>query len=1230
MQKIIQFTISNLKRVLTYLESKILLNQVDKEGVLNSLAPKILIDDEELKKVNPYLSNLKKAINTESINNIALTGSYGSGKSTILKTFQHHNRRFKYLNISLASFKDNKDESEEKEFERKLEISILQQIFYHVKPSVIPDSRFKRIVNLTTSKLLIQTLFLLLWVLSAIILFKFDFVNKLNPLNWSSKLKFDWLSISLILIFLIGIGLFVKSIIRLFSNSKISKLNIKGEVELGEAIDKSVFNQHLEEILYFFERTEFNVVIIEDVDRFDSTDIFTKLREINILINNSNLISRKVSFVYAIKDEMFTDKNDRVKFFEFIIPVIPFINPSNAGEQLTKLINAANLQGVLSSEFTEDVITFIDDIDMRLLINIFHEYQLYSENLSKDLEQDNLFAMIVYKNMFPHDFGELPKRNGNLYKILSNKATYVESLIKNINSLIDNIDSEIEIIESEVEKPIKELRAVYINGLIFNLDRFYSFFINENVSVIDILEDANFFELKKSDDVVYIKYLPSPYYGGDFRVSGSTHSNVSFSSIEKEISSLTYNQREKNLLDKANGQVNNLKKDKEQLRNKIAEIESLSIEEIFEQVAIEEYLGPFKDNYLIRNLLLNGYINENYNDYISIFHGVNLTNDDFAFERKVKGGLATTFDYQLTKTENLIKGLSDKYFKREIILNYYLLDCLLENKLKYSIKFENFFKLLSTDNEKNFQFIISYIDRKQNGVGLFITNLVKYKNTLWAYIKNKSDIPDERIRELIKIIFEFADYQSLSKLEEKETLKQYFENCTDFFGFTSSFSKTKNLESFIKYNTLLINEMDTPNLGSTKLFDFVVKNNFYKINPCNVLLVVKQFEKDIDEASFNNANYSTLKKLNIPHLMEYVDCNLEYYVENVLLALPNNVNENEKALLELLNNDNINKGLKTDLLNHQSCQITSLNSIDGLDIKEMVIINNKLNPAWENIFDYYDCLEDKELNETLIDYLNIKNNSTSLSKIKLNTVKDRNEEFIKSFSQKIIYCNDLEFEAYVNLLKSIPYKYNTIEYEKLDKEKVEWMISNKFITTSTANFDGIKEAFPKLHIKLLEVYENEFVKKNTEFTLDANDWLLLFESKIFSVNNKLEIIKSIDDSVIIQNPKIAEIVCYLLPENEYTSLRYEVLDAMFTSNSSVKKRIALLNLHFDKLDDSQIQSLTEKLGDDYAKIFMKQHKPLFNKTDYHYNFFNKLKDKNLIIRFEDVDKTNEIKIYANY
>jgi ABC-type dipeptide/oligopeptide/nickel transport system ATPase subunit len=342
---------------------------------INTLAPKILTEQRDLDRVKPYLENLKNAIDTSSINNIAITGSYGSGKSTILRTFENQYKQYKYLNISLASFTDNKEEKNgEQAFERRLEISILQQMFYHVAPSVIPDSRFKRIVNVTRNKLLLLSAFLILWILSALILVKFGYIEKLNPTGWKTNEPISWTTFFSSIVFFTGIGLFVKNVYRLFSNSKISKLNIKGELEFGEAVDKSVFNQHLEEILYFFERTDFNVVVIEDVDRFNSTDIFTKLREINILINNSDLIKRPIKFLYAIKDEMFTDKNERVKFFEYIIPIIPFINPSNANDQLTKLINEAELQGVLSPDFTSDVLTFIDDIDMRLLINIFQEY----------------------------------------------------------------------------------------------------------------------------------------------------------------------------------------------------------------------------------------------------------------------------------------------------------------------------------------------------------------------------------------------------------------------------------------------------------------------------------------------------------------------------------------------------------------------------------------------------------------------------------------------------------------------------------------------------------------------------------------------------------------------------------------------------------------------------------------------------------------------------------------
>lgn len=932
MQKIIQFIILFLKKILVFFEDKVELKKMDEKDAINSLAPKIIIDKNELNKIEPYLDNLRKAINTEGINNIAITGSYGSGKSTILKTFQHFNPEFEYLNISLASFKDNKGDPDQNDFERKLEISILQQIFYHVKPSKIPDSRFKRIINLTSSKLFFQTVFLLIWILSLIILFTFDYIKKLNPLGWAWKYKLDWLAIILIIVFLIGIGLFVKSIVRLFINSKISKFNIKGEIELGETIDKSVFNQHLEEILYFFERTEFNVVIIEDVDRFDNTDIFTKLREINILINYSNSINRKVTFIYAIKDEIFTDKNERVKFFEFIIPVIPFINPSNAGEQLTKMINAAGLQAVLSSEFTQDVITFIDDIDMRLLINIFHEYQLYRENLSKDLEQDNLFAMIVYKNMFPEDFGHLPKRKGKLYEILSNRTTYINSLITEIDNKILNIDNEIKTIENEVQKPIKELRAVYINTIVSKIAGFSSFFLNGNVSQKQAIEDHYFVELIKSEDIPCSKYVPTAY-NQTYQLKEVMKSGIKFGTIEKEVSeTLTYVQREKNLKDKSEGRINKLKIEKERRKNSRTEIESLSIKEIFEQIEIDEYMGDFKDNYLIRNLLLNGYLNENYNDYISIFHEVNLTKEDFAFERKVKSGQATAFDYKLTRTENLIKRLADKYFKREVALNYCLLDCLLKNRTKYLSKLENFFKLLAIDNEKNFQFILGYIDREADNKSEFIELLVKHKPSLWSYLKNKSSAPDQRIKEILKLIFQNSNYEDISNLKEIESLKTYFEEMTDFVEYSTTFKSIEKLKKFIYENSLSFQQLDLPQQASD-MFDYVYQRNNYELTIHNIETIIKHYKKEIDLEKLNKAHYTTLKESCLTELLEYITIDIENYIKNVMLKLPENNNEKEATIIELLNNDLLGNDLKSDIVVSQNNELSQLCSIKELESK---------------------------------------------------------------------------------------------------------------------------------------------------------------------------------------------------------------------------------------------------------------------------------------------------------
>lgn len=71
---------------------------------------------------------------------------------------------------------------------------------------------------------------------------------------------------------------------------------------------------------YIFWSLKYNVVIFEDLDRFNNIGIFERLRELNELINNSEQIDRRVVFIYAIKDDIFGDADtekltrDRTKF----------------------------------------------------------------------------------------------------------------------------------------------------------------------------------------------------------------------------------------------------------------------------------------------------------------------------------------------------------------------------------------------------------------------------------------------------------------------------------------------------------------------------------------------------------------------------------------------------------------------------------------------------------------------------------------------------------------------------------------------------------------------------------------------------------------------------------------------------------------------------------------------------------------------------------------------------
>ncbi len=1208
----------------------------------NYLSAKTVNSNEELKKITPYLNALKDTIEqgNEDITNIAITGAYGAGKSTVLKTFQDKNKDNEYLNISLASFTDNiesKNDSVDNNLhlERKLELNILQQIFYQVNPNDIPHSRFKRIINVPFKKLILISFGVVVWLYSSILIFQFGYFEKFNPTSWDRTTDIDVIAILSFVVFFIGIAFAVYNSIGMILNSKISKVNIKGEVELGSRFDKSVFNEHLEEIFYFFERTKFNVVIFEDIDRFESTDIFTKLRDLNILLNKSKSIERTIIFVYAIRDDIFTNKLDRVKFFDFIIPIIPYINPTSAKEQLTILIKKHKLENELSKTFTNDLVFFIDDIDMRLLINIFNEYLIYREKLNTNqLNQENLFAMVTYKNIFPNDFGKLQRREGVIYHFINNKKAYIKQKITKINKDIKEIEEKIDSINNENNLTSKELRMIHLFKIIEIVpgSKITSFDLNnQEYSLVDMIKRENFNMLFESQEINYYHYDNNNHYSHNHRLK-----RASFSSDMQKIEDLllVYKKRLNNILSKSNNTINELKDKIQKLKEQKYIIEHWSLEEVLNNIPMDmiqqtisnEEIDRFNEiifnNKLMRYLLWNGHINDDFNDYITLFYEISMTKKDFSFVRNVKVNESASFEDELTNINEIINQLEDKHFRNKAVLNFHLLDYLLENHSKYSEQLESVIITLSDESNNSIDFINRYLQTQPKQLEKFLNDLCRAWTNLWNYLYNENYYYSDDILDLyLKLIIENVDINVINLLNNKGLLKYYIENIADFFNLFGKSDYSK-LTTVIRTLNIAFKEVDD---NSSELLKYVYENNHYQINVNNIMLIFNSFS-DKESDSVSTANYTTILSSTLEPLKKYIDVNIESYVNEVLLKLANNSNETETTIIKLLNREDLPVKSKNDILVKQKCIISDISSIKDIDIKELLFENNKIKANWSNVQKLFYANKEPYITEVMINFLNDDKNYNEIAKNEL--IEKDNIDFL----EQIFKCDTLNIDAYRALIKSITIPWINIELNNIQEDKVRFLISSKKLSFNYDSFINLRNNYPNLSVSLIEnnltEFKDEVIEKFNEYNFTEFELYSILSSKSISKTNKVALIYQINEyHDAIESNQLLETLASILLQNNKLALSRSLIMTIL-ERISLENKIKLFNMYFDDFDEGQIINFIKKLPNEYPKILLNKKKPKFNNTNYNEQLFENLKSIDLISSWK-LEK-DKIRVIAKY
>lgn len=1170
-----------------------------------------------------YVDALSWAIKNrheKGIKNIALTGPYGAGKSSILKTLQECNKKsgLRFLDISLATFQepevkktpDNNDEL----LLRSIEISILQQIFYRKQNKKTPDSRFKMITSLGKATSLFWTIGFLLFTLSLIHLSNTDFIpTLLKDVKFSTIVK-DYLHYASLAISVTGIGIFTWKICKLLGSIRLSKLKIyDAEIELCSSQDKSILNKHLDEILHFFSQNSYSVVLIEDLDRFNNTEIFTNLREINSLINNYADKNKKdpIVFVYAVKDDMFDDYA-RTKFFDFIVPVIPTINSSNSGEKLRHKNTYSNLG--LTEPFIDDISFFIDD--MRLLHNICNEFIIYKNKLAPGLSPNSLFAFITYKNLYPQDFAELSKNKGALYAVLNNKATYISNKILDIDNKIKKLKKEIEDLEKCYFNDIKNIRRLYILKIIENLENnFVNFEINNKAIHIEQLTNNKEFEYIINNKLTYLCTIDR-YNEKVYPI------NVDFENLEKEVNSKkTYSEWEKEVNDKVQGKSNIHRKEIQKLEQEKTNIRGLKIGEILQtesefNAATINALGKDYSNQktFVRLLVTRNYITEDYWDYISIFHEGSLTRSDHAFLVSIITKNKKEYDYKLVKTNNLAARIHLSDFSSDYVLNYSLVDHIIADERIYQQQLDNLFKKLADRSEVSIDFIYKFIEHSEE-LEKFIKFICQYWTEIWQYIENDSTCPDSE--NIYKLIVQFADISDIKQISQLSGFTKKISQDPYFLSIYKDKDRLKDIVTTLDVRFALLNFESSP----TDLIQFVYEHNHYEMN-IPMLQGIITTCGNFDHTTFNTSNYVAIEQSDCPHLQERINKNINEYIKNIYLQIESNSMEDEPALLQILNNKKIEQSYKLEIAKKTQTLISNLNEITDTEIQKELFTNQKIVTNWENIAEIFNSYS-KKITDEIVTYLNSTDNAKQLSD---QTYEDSLLTY-NTFWRKLFEKNEILTSSLQLLIKARinPAGLENLDISSLTKERTTFLIENDVFAYTHQNFNTLREINIHLGVKIIEQSPQSYTESEDELILDSEDINLIFKSTALSDEEKSDLLTFCSEEDICTNVETLELISSTLCKNENFSISQTLIkNIIHKPEIASANRLHILVSKNSLFTDTDIQSFLLST-EEYSDITNRKVKAAINNDNLNTKLLDLLKKRGLISSYS-VDKKGKLRV----
>lgn len=1080
-----------------------------------------LLPVDNIQNGDEYITALRWAFENKKIRNIALTGPYGSGKSSIIETFLaedeknikkkgrlksliYRNKaiRKSALKISMATFEQGDSAPDRKNKpisinEDEVEQGILKQLFYKVEPSRIPQSRYRKLHEIRRISVFfniaigLALLSLLVAIFDAPTFEKhMGAITDFLPSHFSTPF-FTWAMMVLLLVMLSCVGSYLYSTV--ISKFKVKEIKLPTDTTLqgDKETPDSVFNKNLDEIMYFFERTGYKTVFFEDLDRLTDPTIFVHLRELNNLLNNDDSIKNKpIVFVYAVRDDIFS-REDRTKFFDFIIPVIPVINSTNSGEILLQMLQEADEKGNkhdVSEGFVLDVAPYISD--MRVLQNIYNEFVVYKKTLRTsqdlDLSDEQMLAMVVFKNLYPSDFADIQDEKGIIKKAFLDKQAFIAKEQQAIQKKMDPYTDTITGAQQDAMKTVQELKYAMVGVLMGGFYVFEGFSQNNGDSPsVDaetvMCDDFDMTELLRRE----YKCICAYYNGWRKWIDIDTVLLNSYTDRWKLI---------KEVLEKG---LQKLQENLQELRDKQHSLSGMTFVQLLKEFSTEEVLSDdVRSNKLLIFLLRRGYIDEKYANYINYFKGTSITKDDMNFILSVKNQTPLPFDYRLTKIPMVAERLQLYEFEQKAICNFDLMEELLTKSP--TKKLTAFLVQLSDESENSWKFIDEFIDRTTQ-LDLFIKLLADKWPGMWASISANETLMYERQLRYLRAILNMADAETIEIQNQGGCMACYFEQHEDILQQLVS-CDTANVIVAINSLEICFEALQIANVPD-EVLDCVFDGCHYMLNDSMIQTVVN-YKNAAALEKLREEPYTTIITLGYEPLKQYIYENFVPYIRNVVLEHAT-LSDRAEDIVDMLIRLKDQQGLQLQLIQKESFHLDSIEACAGEWVKSeddkwrpiwnALLEKNVVSINWENIISYWKVYK---LSNELKQYISL--HADELSKKNIEVVPDN---FIQEF-----ILTDVEITVKEKLLPVLRMKDFNIALSSIDESTLQVMIDYQYFVFTVATYSDVDSVSSDMSLIFILKNQDAYMNLHEDISMTSNllEKLLAsslqqeYKSKLFS------------------------------------------------------------------------------------------------------------------------------------